>query len=172
MREQLAQVEQQAAQLGERANNLASVLEQDRALLRDTGEQLRDLKRFFSDVARQVGHHALIAGKVPKFVSYVPNDTWWRMPVSEPVPAVDFSDASPMMMASVQDEILHLLEVDAIRDVFAHRLNVRVRLAGGAVGYGISVSALMSEGRDRLAARIAPELATALVDLLKKEGIR
>lgn len=162
MRDLLAHAEQRAASLDEARRR-------ELGLLRSTSDQLATHKQFFADIARKVGQHAIIAGIEPRFMQNMPTEPQWRMPVTQPMPSfVSFEHASMPDRMTIHDEMMELLEVDAVRDQFSDKLHVRGVLADGRVGYSISRAALRDMTVDELVRQITPELARALVTAIKK----
>lgn len=173
MREQIAQEEQRAAQASNQATMMRTMLELERGLMRETSDKLRDLEEFFGLVAARVGEYATISGLEPKYIRDMPRFDQWRTPVQTPAPIEPFSfeNISAMDTVTIQDEIMRLLEIDVVRDNFAHQLHVRGLLGDGKIGYSISESALrrmtQQEITDRLVPEIAREVGRELVKLVK-----
>lgn len=173
MREQIAAAEiSSAAALGH-ANMMRAMLELERGLLHETSEKLHSLTEFFSLVANRVGKYATIAGPMPAFMKNAVVHDRWRVPVMPPVSAkpFDFTKAGASDMAAIQEEILRLLDVDVVRDHFAHQMAIKATLADQRIGYMISESAIrkmsLQELTDRLAPMVAQEIARELAQAVQ-----
>jgi hypothetical protein len=64
---------------------------------------------------------------------------------------------------SIHAETMRILEVEAVRAHFSHRMEVRLTFDGVPIGYAISDAALLDLPRNRLIQKMANEMAHLLV---------
>jgi hypothetical protein len=123
----------------------------------------------FAAIASLVARHSVLAG-VPTTLNK--NQPWLgddRMNVALVEP-LDFNDFANIPVNScVQQEVLRLLEVKAVRDSLRGVIHAHVHLAGSSKVYGVSETALRRMSMQELTYCIERELAPQLARALSKE---
>lgn len=137
----------------------------DGLLLRDMRRQLDEAHDFAEAVREAVGRNAIIAG--------VPNRINYKMPEGErsfyqpaPMPrhAINYEPAiMDVDSYAFRNEVMHLLDIEAVRSVVAMEQHVLVNLADHRVGYAISAEALRRLSERELRNVIAPQITQFLI---------
>lgn len=134
--------------------------------------QLRDMQRMLEEIAGMVGRKSLAAGNPTKFEA-----NWlktgkknFRLPA--PIFAqTNYCYGGPSrqeMAVMAHDEIMRLLEVEAIRDPISRAMHVRVTFDDIAMGYAISDSALHAMPEEVLGEKMVNELFPLVVDAIRE----
>lgn len=141
------------------------------AVARESTARVRTLKELLGEFAYRVGRYAIAEGVPAKFTSdWLGRRPNFRLPV---MPEFDaraiFSNASMYDTMTICNEVMRVLDVQVVRDHMKRDMHVRLYFDEHRVGYALSDHAVRNLTRAELVSRIAPEIATFLVDLLKKE---
>jgi hypothetical protein len=141
------------------------------AVARESSARARTLKELLEDFASRVGRYAIAEGVPAKFASdWLGRRSNFRLPVMPDVDAsAMLSNASMYDTMTICDEVMRVLDVEVVRDHMKRDMHVRLYFDEHRVGYALSDHAVRNMTRAELVGRIAPEIATFLVDLLKKE---
>lgn len=164
-REALAQVTQSLEQERE-GRQMAE------AIARESGARERTLKGLLGEFASRVGCYAIAEGVPASFTAdWLGRVKHFRLPVSPELDAsAMFSNASMYDTMAICDEVMRVLDVEVVRDHMKRDMHVRLYFDDHRVGYALSDHAVRNMTRVELVSRIAPEIATFLIDLLKKEA--
>lgn len=158
------EIEQKSQDLA-RANDALAAAER---LSADLKENVRELNQFIGFVGEQVGRHAIVSG-LPSTLSMHYRQRNYRMPVQNPVPSIgDIMKAPPMSCEAIQYEIMHLLDVDAVRKPLSREMHFLAEVKGEVVGYVISESALRSMPSVEIERLIAPQMVHMLTKAIKE----
>lgn len=162
-RECIAELEAELAQA--KVRNVALLAE--KYILLNRIEKAEDFQR---EVAQIVGREAIIAG-APVVLDYRYNRKTDQDCI-EIIPRQLFSFASRSAdyaeIEAVRRETLHLLDVTAVADVMRHQMQAYVKLADGAIAYGISATALRRMTDAELRRHIVEPMAYQLALELKR----
>lgn len=142
------------------------------AVARESSARARTLKELLGEFASRVGRYAIAEGVPAKFTSdWLGRQPNFRLPV---MPELDvsamFSIASMYDTVTICAEVMRVLDVQVVRDHMKRDMHVRLYFDEHRVGYALSDHAVRNMTRAELVGRITPEIATLLVDLLKKEA--
>lgn len=142
------------------------------AIARESSARARTLRELLGEFASRVGRYAIAEGVPAKFESdWLGRRPNFRLPV---MPEFDvsaiFSNASMYDTMTICDEVMRVLDVEVVRDHMKRDMHVRLYFDEHRVGYALSDHAVRNMTRAELVGRLAPEIATFLVDLLKTEA--
>lgn len=128
---------------------------------------LRNLQDFFVMVADRVGRESILVNGEAEADLNGPEVRQFRATIKEQFPMAWRLNNVPTI-EKVKCEIMHRLEVKAVRDYFAHQIVVRCYLYGEEVGVALSESLMKRSTEEELTHTIGQELARCLAKEIKR----
>lgn len=154
-------------------SHLQESVEQDSQLIRVMNEQIEHGHYKMARVAQAVGRNAVISGEwsLVQLDSAAANAAWHngyfelKLDRGEPMPAA-FDPINPFVYQDTgfQTEMMHLLKVQAVRDLVRREVKCEVQLGAAKVCYCFSASVLRNASRQELQEVISKEVTRAVVD--------
>lgn len=134
--------------------------------------QLRDMQRMLEEIAGMVGRKSLAAGNPTRFEANWLKTGQKNFRLPAPIFAqTNYCYGGPSrqeIAVMAHDEIMRLLEVDAVRDPISRAMHVRVMFDDIAMGYALSDSALHAMPEEVLAEKMINELFPLLKDAIRQ----
>lgn len=166
MREELASKDTRVAQLD-------SGLAMSNGLLRKTSQDISMLRDAIKGISQRVGHMAMLECEAEPFEGANLDYRRMRKFYLEVPKMYDVRSYEPAMIDTmsalhVAREVMHVLDVDTLRDRMSQQLHCRVYFDGHEIGYSMSEQAIRGYGAEALARKIAPEIARALAEKIKR----
>lgn len=137
-------------------------------MYRNASRELDKLREFFAIVAQRVGRESILVGGEIEAEIEAPDVHSFRVHMREEMsPFASLRGAPPTTVAKVQSQIMHRLEVKAVRDSFARQIVVRCYLGRAQAGIALSEIFIDRSTEHELQHRIAQELAQCLAQAIK-----
>ncbi len=141
-------------------------------MYQNCSRELDNLREFFGHVARRVGRESILVGGEVDAELDGPDVHSFRVIVRDEMPSYRVGavamPAMAKMQAKMQAQMMHRLEVKAVRDSFAQQIGVRCYLGNAQAGIAMSDQFLARSTEQELAHRIAQELAQCLARDIKR----
>lgn len=125
------------------------------------------------EISQRLGRYAIAAGVPHNFEAdwLERGHGWFRMHVPQPYPSVPSYGADAPTTIQVCDEIMRLLEVEAVLAPMSRDMHCRVTFDNHVIGYAISEHALRKMTAKEFERRVAPEITRLLISELKQTGM-